>query len=176
MNMIPANFAEALVSQTRSPDIHPDLDIYASLLGNWKLRLIDYDLDGRVIRDQTGIWYFSRTLEGRAVQDVLVTPDFIGRSDNALMTGNRYGSTIRIIDPKTQRWKINWFNPVSGVFNELFARLEGNNIIQESAEHGGHIMRWIFENITANSFHWYGETSDDHGKTWILRAEFFAAR
>jgi uncharacterized protein len=51
-----------------------------------------------------------------------------------------------------------------------------DRIIQESAEIDGLVMRWVFENITDDSFHWFGESSTDKGKTWVLSTEFFAKR
>jgi hypothetical protein len=170
------DFISTLISESRSADIEQEQDIYAPLLGNWKLKMIDYYPDGRKQRDHTGSWHFSRTLEGRAIQDVLVSPEPADRSSRASMIGNRYGNTFRMMDPKTRRWHIDWFNPVSGIHNQLTARVEGGRIIQETAEIGGLTMRWIFEHITSDSFHWYGESSSDKGKTWKPDAEFFAKR
>jgi arginase len=172
----PPDFATVLVSSICSHDIKPEYDMYARLLGNWRLKMIDYDSNNLTTRHRTGIWYFSRTLEGRAIQDVLVSPEFGERPDGSALTGNRYGNTFRMFDPKTNQWKIDWFNPVSGAHNQLVARTENDKIIQENVESGGLMMRWIFENITAESFHWYGEESSDKGKTWVLSAEFFASR
>lgn len=170
------DFFSTLISDSLSSDIGPAEDIYARLLGNWKLKMIDYYPDGRTKRDHGGVWYFSRTLEGRAIQDVLVSPEFAERSNNQSIIGNRYGTSFRMMDPKTRQWHLDWFNPVTGIHNQLTARTEGERIIQETPETDGVIMRWIFENITADSFHWYGESSIDKGRTWKLDVEFFAER
>ncbi len=170
------DFISTLISDSRSADIQPEQDIYARLLGNWKLKMIDYYHDERTQREHTGAWYFSRTLEGRAIQDVLVSPKLPDRSTLKSNVGNRYGNTFRMMDPKTYQWHIDWFNPVTGIHNQLTARAEGDRIIQETSEIDGFIMRWIFEKITVDSFHWYGESSTDKGKTWILNTEFFAER
>ena len=171
-----ADFASILVSDSRSADIDPAFDIYARLLGNWRLKMIDYNLNERTQRLHSGIWFFSRTLEGRAIQDVLVSPDFTERSNRATIDGNRFGNTFRMMDPKTHEWHVDWFNPVTGIHNELIARAEGDRIIQETAETDGVTMRWVFENITADSFYWHGEISTDKGKTWMLNTEFFAKK
>lgn len=89
---------------------------------------------------------------------------------------NRYGTTLRTFDRQTGKWTINWFNPVSGIHNELYARAEPGKIIQETKEVEGLIMRWVFNDIKINSFHWYGEGSVDHGKTWTREVEFFASK
>jgi hypothetical protein len=170
------DFILTLVSNNRSTDIEPAEDIYARLLGNWKLKMTDYYHDGRTQRDHTGVWYFSRTLEGRAIQDVLVSPEFADRANNKSIIGNRYGMSFRMMDPKTRQWHLDWFNPVTGIHNQLTVRAEGDRIIQQTAETDGLMMKWIFENITADSFHWYGESSADKGRTWRLDVEFFAER
>jgi hypothetical protein len=170
------DFISALISDSCSPDIDSGQDIYGCLLGNWNLKMIDYDPDGRTKRDKSGTWHFSRTLEGRAIQDVLISPQPADRQYSKSIIGNRYGNTFRMMDPKTGQWHIDWFNPVTGIHNHLIARMEGDRIVQETAEVDGLIKRWIFENITMDSFHWYGESSSDKGKTWILDVEFFAER
>lgn len=170
------DFIGTLISDSRSTDIEPEQDIYAPLLGNWKLKMIDYYPDGKRQREHTGSWHFSRTLEGRAIQDVLVSPELADRSSGGAMIGNRYGNTFRMMDPGTRQWHVDWFNPVSGIHNQLIARKEGDRIIQQTVEIEELIMRWIFEHITEDSFHWYGESSADKGKTWKLDVEFFARR
>ena len=172
----PSDFASRLVSSNRSPDIDDASDIYARLLGNWKLTMIDYNSGKKGKNIYAGNWYFSRILEGRAVQDVLICPELSERSSNMSKNGNRYGSSFRMYNPKTRQWHVDWFNPVSGIHNELVARTEGDKIMQESVEKNGLIMRWVFENIKSDSFRWYGITSLDKGKTWTLDAEFFATR
>jgi uncharacterized protein len=174
-NVTPPDFAGALISPKKWKTIDVIQDIYAALLGNWKLKMTDYNPEKGTEKYQTGLWYFSRILEGRAIQDVLVSPEFAERYESSL-PGNRYGTTLRTMDPVTHQWKVYWFNPVSGTHNQLAARKDGDRIIQETPETDGLKMRWIFENITADSFHWYGENSLDHGKTWLLSAEFFATR
>jgi uncharacterized protein len=172
----PWDFASALISIHPSPELEPNRDIYARLLGNWNLKITDYYPENQTKRHNTGVWYFSRTLEGRGIQDVLISPDFNQRSESSLTSGNRYGTSFRMMDPISHQWTIDWFNPVSGMHDRLIARVEGNRIIQETPESDGLKMRWIFDNITEESFHWYGEDSNDHGKTWVLSAEFFASK
>lgn len=168
-------FASTLISAHRSNELNDASDIYAPLLGNWKLTMIDYDDDGTK-RSSTGIWYFARVLEGRAIQDVIVCPVPGQRSPGMDKAQNRYGTSFRTLDPQTHQWYVDFFNPVTGTHNELTAYSKPGQIIQETKEINGLIMRWIFEDIKGNSFHWYGEGSLDHGKTWKLGAEFFAKR
>ena len=168
-------FAEALVSEHRSPEIDSASDIYACLLGNWKMTLVDINEDGT--RDNlTGEWYFSRVLEGRAIQDILMAPGRGQHVPDKFKNDYRYGSTIRTFDRGTGKWTIDWFNPVTMTHNELRVRTESGKIIHEGKGTDGSMMRWVFDEITNNSFHWYGDDSTDQGKTWIRQAEFFGER
>ena len=171
----PLSFISSLVSQNRSSEIDQALDIYAPFLGSWKMILLD-SLDNGRKNKLIGEWHFSRILEGRAIQDVLIAPDRDHRSDTTSKFCNRYGTTLRTFDSRSKKWTINWFNPVSGIHNELLTRVEPGKIIQESKESDGLMMRWVFDNIKTNSFHWYGEGSTDQGRTWTREVEFFGER
>lgn len=172
----PHDFVSALVSGDRSPEIDDSSDIYAGMLGSWDMKVIDYNPDDGTKTPYRAKWYFSRVLEGRAIQDVFVCPEFTERSVGMSKIGNRYGSSFRMFDAKTKQWRVDWFNPVTGVHNQLVARNEGDRIVQETDEIDGLIMRWVFDDIQLNSFHWYGVNSTDKGKTWKLSVEFFAKR
>lgn len=87
-----------------------------------------------------------------------------------------YGTTLRVWDPSLQAWHVTWTNPVSGLRDELIARREGNDIVQIGAHANGTPIRWIFTEITADSFHWTGEALNPDGKTWKLEGEFYAKR
>jgi hypothetical protein len=171
----PQDFASVLISSERSPDIDSSSDIYAPMLGSWKLKVVDHSEDGSS-STYSGNWIFSRVLEGRAIQDIFVCPGFSDRFAGMLKMKNRYGTTMRMFDLQTHQWHIDWFNPVSGRHDHLTARVEGDRIIHECPEKDGLEMKWVFENIEKNSFHWSGYESGDEGKTWKLSSEFFASR
>jgi hypothetical protein len=169
----PNSFGEALVSATRSPDIRPEEDIYAPLLGVWEVDTLDRLPDGTFAKGH-GEWLFSRALEGRAFQDVWIMPK---RNDGSRPNHpyNRYGTTVRMMNPETRRWQITWFNPVSGAFDTLYARMEGGKLIQEGRSANGQAIRWIFDRLEKNAFHWYGETEQADGK-WLRDVEFTGTR
>jgi hypothetical protein len=60
------SFAEALISQTRSPEIAAQHDIYAPLFGAWNVEARDRTEAG-TFQVSKSEWLFARTLEGRAV-------------------------------------------------------------------------------------------------------------
>lgn len=158
-----------------SPEI-PEIDrIYDWLIGSWKARVIDYPEDAAPLESR-GEWHFGWVLDGRAIQDVWISPPRNMRNRNLPKIGNRYGTTIRVFDPKNRQWHITWINPVSGAHNTLLAKKIADNIVQEGRDSNGNIMRWVFTNITERDARWHGERSFDCGKTWKLESEFFLER
>ena len=154
-------FAQALVSTSRSPEIEASEDVYAKLLGAWDVQARDRTENG-TFQVTEGEWFFARTLEGRAVQDVWIAP-------------NRYGTSVRTFDPHTRTWQVTWLNPVTGAFDLLRTRMDGERIVQEGTQRNGRRIRWIFQEITDKSFHWTGEAQLPDGN-WRLEAEFFGRR
>jgi hypothetical protein len=154
-------FEEALVAESRSPEISAQEDVYAKLLGAWDVQARDRT-DSGTFQVTEGEWFFARTLAGRAVQDVWIAP-------------NRYGTSVRTFDPRTRTWQVTWLNPVTGAFDVLRTRMDGERIVQEGTQGNGRRIRWIFQEITDQSFHWTGEAQLPDG-SWRLEAEFFGRR
>jgi hypothetical protein len=109
------------------------------------MKVIDYNKVDGTKTTYRAKWFFSRVLEGRAIQDVFVCPEFTERSIGMSKIGNRYGSSFRMFDTKSKQWRVDWFNPVNGVHSQLVARKE--ETVFETDEIDGLIMRWVFEDI-----------------------------
>jgi hypothetical protein len=116
--LIAAAFLSALQSDAPSPEIAGN-DLYAFLLGSWEVDVLDVD-DRGVEHRARGEWHFARVLEGRAVQDVWISPPRKDRK--AAVLRNRYGTTLRLFDAKAKVWRVTWLNPVSGAHDELVGR------------------------------------------------------
>jgi hypothetical protein len=168
------SFSSSLISQKAHSEI-ASVNIYDWLIGSWNVDAIDYLENNEIIKSQ-GEWHFAYVLEGRAIQDIWIAPKRSLRNPGLIQPRNRYGSTIRYFDTETKKWCITWFNPVSSVTSKLYGWKNGANIIHEGKDENGNIMRWTFDNITDQSFHWKGEMSNDNGKTFILQAEFYGTR
>jgi hypothetical protein len=84
--------------------------------------------------------------------------------------------TLRIWDPAIKAWRVTWNNPVTGRRDELIGRKEGKNIVQIGNRSDGTPIRWIFSEITPESFRWIGESLTPDGETWKLEGEFVAKR
>lgn len=158
---------QALAATGRAPEIPPEHDIYGWLVGSWQLAVVRYltDVRDRGIRGEA---HFGWVLEGRAVQDV-----WIMKAESIV---NTYGTTFRMWDPALQAWRVTWTNPISGRRDELIGRRLGNDLVQIGTHGDGTPIRWIFTDITSDSFRWLGEALNPDGNTWKLEAEFIGRR
>jgi hypothetical protein len=164
-------FAGALVSAGPSADLGAAASTYDWLIGVWDAELIDFLEDGSR-HEQRGEWHFSWTLEGRAVQDVLIAPRRFKRNRSGPRMADRYGTSIRFYDAKEKVWRITWINPVTGARDELTGRKIGADVVQEGRAPDGRPFRWVFTRITPKSCLWYGEILQADGHTWKREAEF----
>lgn len=170
-----AAFVSALLATKANPELGDAAALYGWLIGDWDVRVVDYADDG-TRSESHGEWHFAWVLEGRAIQDVWIDPPRAQRKPGISRENNRYGTTLRVFDPTDKTWKITWFNPVSGGHDEFIAKRVGQDVVQTGRDLHGNPMRWVFTDICADSFHWYGERSHDNGRTWKLEVEFFARR
>jgi hypothetical protein len=168
-------FLTVLAAEGRSPEIPESADVYGWLIGDWELEVchyLDLDVKSRSIKGEVHAGW---VLQGRAVQDVWFYPrasEPTG-SKEKLIT---YGTTLRVWDPKIQGWHIMWSNPVRNHYEKQIGRRIGKDIVQVGARPDGTPTRWMFTEITNDSFHWLGEALKPDGKNWQLEAEFRGRR
>ena|SRR5579871_2993916 len=170
------DFHNVIAARGRSAEIPEAADVYGWLVGSWDLEVLHYrgvDLSSLQL---TGEVHFGWVLEGRAVQDVWIMPLRSARTENTDKVNNMFGTTLRVWDVAIQAWRIIWINPVSGHREEQIGRRVGKDIVQIGARADGTPTRWIFTEITRDSFHWTGEVLQPDGKTWKLEGEFRARR
>ena len=167
-------FVEALVSETRHPSIREDEDIYAPLLGSWNVTVREMLEDGREVRGE-GECLFVRVLEGRAVQDVWITPPRAERATSSGYPKNRYGTAIRMFNPDSRLWQVIWLNPVSGAFDVLHSRVENGKIIQVGSGTTGGFICWTFERVARKEFHLVGRIRGENDE-WRIGTEFCGQR
>ncbi len=165
-----------LMSQGRSPEIPESADVYGWLIGSWELDVRHYwaiDVCSEGIKGEAHFWW---ALEGRAVQDVWIMPRRVDRNINGDEKNNMYGTTLRVWDASVEGWRITWTNPVQGHREEQIGRRIGKDIVQIGARLNGTPTRWMFTEITPDSFRWVGDALEPDGKTWKLEGEFRARR
>jgi hypothetical protein len=120
--------------------------------------------------------HFEWVLEGRAVQDIWIMPRHTERTPVPDKSCNMYGMTLRVWDPALQAWRITWINPVGGTRDELIGRWSGKHVVQVGTHSDGTPIRWVFSEITSDSFRWTGERLEPDGQTWRVEGEFRARR
>lgn len=168
------DFSAAIEALGRATEIPESADAYGWLIGSWELDVRRYlvDVSERGIKGEV---HFAWVLDGRAVQDVWIMPGRFRRSANLDLV-NTYGTTLRVWDAAIQAWRVTWINGVTGRRDELVGRRIGNEVIQVGTHADGTPIRWIFSEITSDSFRWTGEALEPDGQTWKLEAEFRARR
>jgi hypothetical protein len=159
---------EALAATGPAPDHAEELMLFGQLVGAWDFDGVEYDADGGS-RKHTGEWHFAWVLEGRAIQDVLVSPPRADRGKG--QRSYSYGTTLRFFDPSIDAWRIVWADPVPGNLAVLTASQVRDEIVIEGTTREGLPLRWIWSEITDRSAHWRSVVSADGGTTWQLREE-----
>ena len=84
------DFFKALVSKSKNIELPDEYNYFGKLIGSWQIDYIDRN-DSFEIK---GEWHFSWVLEGMAIQDVIILPDY------------EYGTSLRIYNPKTHAWDV----------------------------------------------------------------------
>ena len=66
------DFVEALTSERKNMLLPEEFNYFGKLIGSWKINYVEDD-NSRAIK---GEWHFSWVLEGMAIQDVIILPDY----------------------------------------------------------------------------------------------------
>jgi hypothetical protein len=165
---------EALQSDGPYGDLAPKLQLFGQFVGSWDVEITNYKPDGsrEVVQ---GEWHFGWVLEGRAIQDVWIAPKRSLRETSKGVTGD-YGATLRFYDPKIDAWRSTWIGPVKGYVLPFIARQVGDEIVLEGSFESGKSRKWIFSDITIESFKWRAVESDDGWLTQQKVQEMAARR
>jgi hypothetical protein len=167
---------EATASNQRSPEIPDSEDVYGWLVGSWELEIKRYwssDVSAERIQGEV---HAAWALEGRAVHDVWIMPRRRDRTPHLDKKLNMYGTTLRAWDASIRAWQILWSNPAGDHFERQIGRWSGKDVVQLGVRPDGSVTRWRFTEITADSFHWWGEALAADGRTWNVEGEFLATR
>lgn len=150
------------------------MDTYGRLIGEWEIEDVHFHRDGTARDRRLGEWLFGWVLQGRAIQDVILSPPRTETAD----TGERYeyGTTIRLYDDSIDAWHVTFVAPVAGAVVQLLARREGDDIVQTATAPDGKLLRWVFSEISDTGFVWRGYESTDGGDSWFMEEEITARR
>jgi hypothetical protein len=174
--MIAGSFSDGLVSSGPAEEHREALMLYGQFVGDWETETTEWLSDGSTTCSRWDV-RFQWVLEGRAVQDLWITPPRTGAGIAWTAPGNRYSTTLRIYDPKIDAWHIIWANPPTATVVRQLGRRVGEEIIQIGGlDQDGMLSRWVYRDITQSRFRWCNERSADNGATWRLLQEMHAVR
>jgi len=84
--------------------------------------------------------------------------------------GPIYGMTVRLFNPQTGQWSMNWASAKSAAFGPptvgSFENGRGEFFDQEVFEGRSIFVRYVWSDITPDSCRWEQSFSADGGKTW----------
>jgi len=139
--------------------------LFGQFVGDWQILEDRYtQTDGTEVKLK-GEVHFRWILGGMAIQDVWMG----GHADSKEVT--LFGTTIRFYDPKIEAWRSTWLSPIKGLVRTFIARKVNDEIVLEGKTAEGYTEKWIFSQITPQSFRWHAEETHDDGKTWLLTEE-----
>jgi hypothetical protein len=157
-----STFLNALAAAGPNPEHQHEMQVFGQFVGSWEHTWRFFD--GRENASGSGEWHFGWVLQGRVLQDV-----FIAYCDDGTLYD--YGTTIRAYNPRTQAWNVAYCGPVTGSLRTFTARMVEDEIVLEGCNADGHLINWIFSEITPSTFRWRGEISENDGLTWRLYEE-----
>lgn len=149
------DFLKALISERKNKALPEEYNYFGKLIGSWQINYVDNN-DSFAIK---GEWHFSWALEGMAIQDVIILPDY------------EYGTSLRIYNPHTHAWDVAY--GYTGKIIRLEARKQDDMIVLTYVDDDR--RKWVFRKIEDNRFHWQNVTVKDNGE-WHINADMYAER
>jgi hypothetical protein len=154
---------------------HADkLMLFGRLVGSWDIEGRFFDKEGNITKQGTGEWHFGWVLEGRVIQDVIISPPRAGRELGARSTA--YDTAIRVYDPETDTWRVSVIAPIYGTTLQLTAREHDDEVWLEGPGPEGKPIRWTFSEFSDDRVRWQGFVSNDDGATWVRDEEIILTR
>ncbi len=168
------SFFEVLAAKGPHPTLGVHAKTYGRLIGSWEGQLHNH-MAGTPVPTASIEIHFAWALDGRAVQDVWITPARKDRGSSGAASMDWWGTTLRVFDPKSGCWRATWTDPVSGYRIDLEGSRQHDDIVQLGTR-GNRLIRWTFSDIHADSFLWQGHVLESDGMTWRLEVEIRARR
>ncbi len=170
----PSAMIEALQADGPFPEHADKLMLFGRLVGSWDIEGRYFDEEGNVVREAIGEWHFGWVLEGRVIQDVIISPPREGREPG--QQSKAYDTAIRAYDPRSGEWRVTVVAPVYGATVNLIAREHDDEIWLEGRGPENELVRWTFSEFSAERVRWQGFESKDDGSTWIRDEEIILNR
>jgi hypothetical protein len=162
-------FLKALSATGPHPSLGHESETYGRVIGSWHGQMMEH-FSSHVPQRRSVEAHFGWVLEGRAIQDVWITPVRSDRTRSNERSVDWYGATFRVFDPKSGLWRVVWNDPASGQRIDLEGRRQGDDVVQLGVR-AGRPIRWTFSDILADSFTWRGHALRDDGNSWSLEVD-----
>jgi len=153
-------------------ELKDKLMLFGQFAGDWQYESQYFLPDGSTATAKGEI-HFGWILGGTAIQDVM-TGVVLNPPPGFPRTG--FGTMVRFFDPNIDAWHCVWVAPLSRLVQTFTARIVGDEIVLEGKNAAGFLERWIFSEVTPDSFHWRAVESRDQGQTWHLDQRIWAVR
>ncbi|MCH5296333.1 MAG: hypothetical protein J1E85_01540 [Ruminococcus sp.] len=162
------DFYNALISDT-TDKIPEEYDWFAPLLGDWDFDYYD-QYDKNEPRHVKGEWIFRRILEGAGINDLFICPSRAERKIHP-QPDAEYGTAIRMFNPHTKVYDM--FYTTFGFMTRV-TFVKENGMLVGKPEYDEN-ARWVFSEITENTFHWQNITIMENGD-WRINSNVYAKR
>lgn len=149
------DFFGVLISDSRNSDLPEEFDFFGRLIGSWKIKYIESNT--KVALD--GEWHFARVLDGMAIQDVIIIPNY------------ETGITVRVYNPNKKAWDVTY--SFVGRVIRLEANKQDDKIVLTHIDNEN--RKWVFAKIDDNYFRWLDVSRNDSGE-WQVDFEIIAER
>jgi len=140
--------------------------LFGQFVGDWEItdcRILTGNGDWRELK---GELHWRWILRGRATQDVWTLFE--------KTTGELFyeGTTVRLYVPETGTWASTWISTSRPRARLFSGRLIGDEIVlEELVEARAPQERWIFFDVTTESFRWRSEERRTANSTWEMSEE-----
>lgn len=160
---------EALLSE-KTNQIPDEFDWFAPLIGDWDFDYYDNFCNKGELRHVKGEWIFRRVLEGAGIEDLFICPSRQTRRTN-LQPDCEYGVALRMFNLEKKCYDMVY------ACNKYMERLQ---FTYENKKLVGTVLnnqnaRWVFSEITENTFRWQNVTVLVDG-TWQINSNIYAKR
>lgn len=162
---------ELLVADGPASDDSDRLMEFGRFVGSWELDVSYFGADGSEERT-TAKWQWEWVLGGRAILDVLMLPT---RPPAPPTDG--YHTLLRVFDASQGRWKVVWIAPQHSIVYKLtgsFTNDGGVVLLSDPGE--DEPSKWVFSEVTDDTFLWEGFTMDAPDNEWRLEQRMTARR
>lgn len=149
------NFFDALISDSKNANLPEEYDYFGKLIGSWRIKYID----NKTHAIFNGEWHFERVLDGMAIQDVIILPNY------------ESGITLRVYNPNKKAWDVTY--SFVGKVMRLVANKDDDMIVLTHNDNEN--RKWVFVKIEDNYFRWLDVSRNDGGE-WRADFEIIAER